>query len=132
MDYALTWLRGPKCVASSSAPDRVRVSLEATGLIRFFEPALFSANEVEFGKPAPDLFLHAAKAMGVDPSDCIVVEDSPTGVAAAKSAGMNAIGFVGGAHSGASLVAQLQTAGARAIIADMRALKGVVAEIRGW
>src|SRR5215469_12067971 len=74
--YALTWLRGAKCVASSSSLDRVRVSLETTGLLRFFEPNLFSASEVRHGKPAPDLFLYAAKRMGVPTADCIVVEDS--------------------------------------------------------
>lgn len=130
--YALTWLRGPKCVASSSTPDRIRVSLESTGLIRFFESNVFSASEVRFGKPAPDLFLHAAAKMGIAASDCIVVEDSANGVAAASAAGMTAIGFVGGAHAGADLPAQLQAAGARALIADMRALKGLVVDIRGW
>ena len=60
VEHALTWLRGPKCVASSSPLDRVRVSLETTGLLRFFEPYLFSASDVPRGKPAPDLFLHAA------------------------------------------------------------------------
>jgi HAD superfamily hydrolase (TIGR01509 family) len=132
VEYALTWLRGPKCVASSSNPERVQVSLESTGLIRFFEPSLFSASEVAYGKPAPDLFLYAAAKMGVQAADCIVVEDSPTGVAAARAAGMSPIGFVGGAHAGAPLVAQLRAAGARAIVADMRALKSTVAEIRGW
>jgi beta-phosphoglucomutase-like phosphatase (HAD superfamily) len=53
--YALSWLRGPKCVASSSSIERIRVSLESTGLIRFFEPNLFSASDVRNGKPAPDL-----------------------------------------------------------------------------
>ena len=61
--YALSWLRGPKCVASSSSLDRIRVSLETTDLIRFFEPNLFSAGDVRNGKPAPDLFLHAACKM---------------------------------------------------------------------
>ena len=54
-EYALSWLRGPKCVASSSSHERIRVSLESTGLIRFFEPNLFSASDVLKGKPAPDL-----------------------------------------------------------------------------
>jgi len=61
--HALTWLRGPKCVASSSPPDRVRTSLETTGLAKFFN-FLFSASAVRNGKPAPDLFLHAASRMG--------------------------------------------------------------------
>jgi HAD superfamily hydrolase (TIGR01509 family) len=130
--YALTWLRGPKCVASSATLDRIRVSLESTGLVRFFEPNLFSANDVPRGKPAPDLFLHAAAKMEVDPADCIVVEDSPVGVAAAVAAGMTPIGFVGGSHVQSQLPAQLTAAGARAVIADMRVLKSTVVALRGW
>jgi HAD superfamily hydrolase (TIGR01509 family) len=130
--YALTWLRGPKCVASSATLDRIRVSLETTGLVRFFEPNLFSANDVPRGKPAPDLFLHAAAQMEVDPADCIVVEDSPVGVAAAVAAGMTPIGFVGGSHVQSQLPAQLTAAGARAVIADMRVLKSTVVALRGW
>lgn len=132
MEYALTWLRGPKCVASSSPVDRVRVSLEATGLLRFFEPNLFSASDVPQGKPAPDLFLYAAAKMGVQPRDCIVVEDSPAGIAAATAAGMPSIGFVGGSHAGPNLEALLSNAGARAVIADMRALKSTIVALRGW
>ncbi len=78
MAHALSWLRGPKCVASSSSLDRIRASLETTDLIRFFEPNLFSASDVPRGKPAPDLFLHAAASMQTQPAACIVVEDSPS------------------------------------------------------
>jgi HAD superfamily hydrolase (TIGR01509 family) len=131
MAYALTWLRGPKCVASSSTPDRVRVSLETTGLLRFFENTIFSASEVPRGKPAPDLLLHAAAKMGVQASDCIVVEDSAPGVAAARAAGMTPIGYVGSAQD-ASAGANLMAAGARTLIADMRALKSTVVALRGW
>ena len=74
-EYALSWVRGPKCVASSSSHERIRVSLESAGLIRFFEPNLFSASDVSKGKPAPDLFLHVAGKLQVSPSECIVVED---------------------------------------------------------
>ena len=130
--YALTWRRGPKCVASSSPRERIRVSLETTGLLRFFEPRLFSASDVERGKPAPDLFLRAAAQSGIRQADCIVVEDSPAGVAAAKAAGMTAIGFVGGAHAGPELGSMLISAGARTVIADMRRLKATVIAIRGW
>jgi HAD superfamily hydrolase (TIGR01509 family) len=130
--YALSWLRGPKCVASSSSLDRIRVSLETTDLLRFFEPHLFSANDVPNGKPAPDLLLYAAAKMRAAPSDCIVVEDSAPGVAAAHAAGMTAIGFVGGTHSDPSVGASLMAAGARTIIADMRALKSTVVALRGW
>ncbi len=130
--HALTWLRGPKCVASSSPLDRVRVSLETTGLLRFFDPYLFSANDVPRGKPAPDLFLDVAAKMRVQPADCLVVEDSPAGVAAAHAAGMVPIGFIGGTHTGPNLGAYLTNAGARAVIADMRALKSTVVALRGW
>ena len=132
MAYALTWLRGPKCVASSSSLDRIKVSLETTDLARFFEPNLFTASNVPNGKPAPDLLLHAAGRMHVRPAECIVVEDSPAGVTAAVNAGMKAIGFVGGSHSGANLGPQLLAAGASTIIADMRQLKSTVAALRGW
>ncbi|HEY5218056.1 MAG TPA: HAD-IA family hydrolase, partial [Pseudolabrys sp.] len=130
--YALSWIRGPKCVASSSTIDRIRVSLESTDLIRFFEPNLFSASEVRNGKPAPDLLLHAAGRMRVQPRDCIVVEDSPVGVAAGVAAGMTVIGFVGGSHAGSRLGNHLRGAGATAVISDMRALKSTIIELRGW
>ena len=120
--HALTWLRGPKCVASSSSRDRIRASLEITGLARFFD-FQFSASEVANGKPAPDLFLHAAARMGAKACDCIVVEDSPAGVTAATTAGMAAIGFVGGSHATAPLGEQLMQAGARTVVADLRHLK---------
>ena len=130
--HALSWLRGPKCVASSSTLDRMRVSLETTDLIRYFEPNLFSAADVPNGKPAPDLFLHAAAKMRVNPADCLVVEDSAVGVAAGVAAGMTVIGFVGGSHAGGKLATNLSAAGARVVISDMRALKGTVVDLRGW
>ncbi len=132
MEYALSWLRGPKSVASASPIDRIRVSLETPGLLRVFDPHLFTATDVPRGKPAPDLFLHAAARMHVQPADCIVVEDSPAGVAAATAAGMLPIGFIGGSHSSPNLGAHLTSAGARAVIADMRALKSTVVALRGW
>jgi HAD superfamily hydrolase (TIGR01509 family) len=132
VEHALTWLRGPKCVASSSPIDRIRTSLECTGLLRFFDPYLFSAADVPRGKPAPDLFLYVAAKMRVAPADCIVVEDSPAGIAAAHAAGMIPIGFIGGSHTGPTLGANLTSAGARAVIADMRALKSTVVALRGY
>lgn len=129
---ALSWIRGPKCVASSSSLVRIRVTLETADLIRFFEPYLFSASQVKRGKPAPDLFLHAAARMGADPKACIVVEDSPVGVSAAVAAGMRAIGFVGGSHAGSRLGDHLLSLGASAVISDMRALKTAIVDLRGW
>jgi HAD superfamily hydrolase (TIGR01509 family) len=130
--YALTWLRGPKCVASSSTMDRIKTSLETTGLARFFEPNIFSASDVPRGKPAPDLFLRVAAQTGVAPADCIVVEDSPAGVSAAAAAGMTPIGFVGGSHTGAHIGELLLAAGARTLVADMRQIKSTVVALRGW
>ena len=130
--YALSWLRGPKCVASSSSLERIRVSLESTGLIRFFEPNLFSASDVRSGKPAPDLFLYAAGKMDVEPGACIVVEDSPVGVTAGVAAGMTVIGFTGASHAGNDTADQLRAAGARAVITDLRALKRTIIDLRGW
>ncbi len=130
--HALTWIRGPKAVASSSPPERIRLSLEVTGLIRFFEPRLFSASEVQHGKPAPELFLAAAARSQVAPGDCVVVEDSVAGVSGAVAAGMTAIGFVGGSHTPGRLASDLVAAGARTVIADMRALKSAITDLRGW
>lgn len=130
--HALTWIRGPKAVASSSPPERIRTSLEVTGLMRFFEPRWFSASAVRKGKPAPDLFLLAAARSQIEPGDCIVVEDSGPDIAAAAAAGMKPIGFVGGSHTPGKLAAELLATGACTIVADLRALKSAIADLRGW
>ncbi|MFF3739904.1 HAD family hydrolase [Streptomyces sp. NPDC002566] len=84
----------PYCVASSGSHERIRVGHRTTGLDRWFEESrIFSAQDVGKGKPAPDLFLHAAERMGVAPARCVVVEDSPLGVRAAVAAGMDVYGF---------------------------------------
>jgi len=88
------------CVASSSQPERIRLSLEVAGLTRALASPIFSATDVRRGKPAPDLFLYAAGEMGVAPRDCLVVEDSPAGILAAKGGGMRVIAFLGGGHAG--------------------------------
>ncbi|MBB3996691.1 HAD family hydrolase [Aureimonas pseudogalii] len=89
----------PRCVASSSDHARIRHSLSVCDLARFFEPdAVFSSHDVARGKPAPDLFLHAARRRNVDPARCLVIEDSRFGILGAKAAGMTAFGFLGGAH----------------------------------
>ncbi|MGB5757748.1 MAG: HAD family hydrolase, partial [Acidimicrobiales bacterium] len=104
MTALLEGIEGLRCVASSSGPSRIRLSLDLTGLDRFFDPDhLFSATMVARGKPAPDLFLLAAERMDVSPSRCLVVEDSPHGVTAARAAGMDVVGFVGGRHARPSL-----------------------------
>jgi HAD superfamily hydrolase (TIGR01509 family) len=95
---AVERLDRPFCVASSSIPERIRYSLRITGLLPLFEPDIFSATMVVRGKPAPDLFLLAAKRMKAEPGQCIVVEDSIHGANAGKAAGMIVLGFIGGSH----------------------------------
>lgn len=129
---ALTWIRGPKAVASSSPLERIQLSLEVTDLIGYFCGRLFSASRVKRGKPAPDLFLMAAQQMQVSPSKCIVVEDSVPGITAAAAAGMTPIAFVGGSEAAGHLAGELSNAGARAIIADMRHLHETITGLRGW
>jgi HAD superfamily hydrolase (TIGR01509 family) len=86
----------PTCVASSGTHERIRYTLGLTGLYTRFVGRIFSASDVARGKPAPDLFLHAANRMGADPSECAVVEDSRYGIEAARAAGMRAFGYAGG------------------------------------
>jgi HAD superfamily hydrolase (TIGR01509 family) len=94
----LSSLRIPFCVASSSDLDRVALSLVLTGLAPHFGDRLYTSQMVPRGKPAPDLFLYAAAQMKTAPMRALVVEDSVSGVAAAKAAGMTVWGFVGGSH----------------------------------
>jgi HAD superfamily hydrolase (TIGR01509 family) len=90
---ALDAISTPTCVASSGTHEKLRFTLGLTGLWERFEGRIFSATEVAHGKPAPDLFLHAARAMGFDPATTAVVEDSVPGVLAACAAGMRALAF---------------------------------------
>jgi HAD superfamily hydrolase (TIGR01509 family) len=93
---ALDRITIPTCVASSGTHEKMRFTLGLTGLWERFAGRIFSVTEVERGKPAPDLFLHAARRMNADPAACAVVEDSRYGVDAARAAGMLALGFAGG------------------------------------
>lgn len=124
---ALGELAVPVCVASSSQMERIRVSLSLTGLIDRFEPAIFSAAMVAHGKPAPDLFLHAADAMRVGPGQCLVIEDSPAGIVAAKRAGMRVFAFLGGGHIELSgLRRDIEALSPTAIFDDMHELPRLV------
>jgi HAD superfamily hydrolase (TIGR01509 family) len=89
----------PFCVASSSQPERIELSLRVTGLWSRFEGRVFSSTMVARGKPAPDLFLFAAETLGYPPDECVVVEDSPAGIMAAQAAGMRVVAFTGGGHA---------------------------------
>jgi HAD superfamily hydrolase (TIGR01509 family) len=110
------------CVASSGTPVRIRGSLEHAGLLSFFEGRIYSATQVTHGKPAPDLFLFAAKSMGELPGNCLVVEDSLAGVTAAVAAGIGCVGFVGGNHLQAGHDQKLRAAGAIETFDNMEAL----------
>ncbi|MER9593608.1 HAD family hydrolase [Mesorhizobium sp. M0244] len=118
----------PCCVASSGTLERIRYALEVTGLLGLLEPHLFSAAMVARGKPAPDLFLHAAAKMGAAPQNCLVVEDSPAGIAAARAAGMRVLAFTGGSHAGnPALKARLASSEPDFIFADMLQLPDLIA-----
>ncbi|MGC2412910.1 MAG: HAD family hydrolase [Stellaceae bacterium] len=115
------------CVASSGTPERLQHALGLVGLYERFHPNIFSATEVARGKPAPDLFLHAAARMGVAPQRCAVVEDSLPGVVAAVAAGMVAIGFTGGGHCRPGQDSRLADAGAALVIDRMARLPATLA-----
>ncbi|MET8946673.1 HAD family hydrolase [Streptomyces sp. NPDC004542] len=111
----------PYCVASSGSHERIRVGHRTTGLDRWFEDArIFSSQDVGRGKPAPDLFLHAAERMGVAPGRCVVVEDSPLGVQAARAAGMEVYGFT-------AMTPPARLAGAGRLFSDMGQLAALLA-----
>jgi HAD superfamily hydrolase (TIGR01509 family) len=120
-----------RCVASSSDPGRLTLSLDVTGLSALFGNNVFSAVEVANGKPAPDLFLLAARRLGEDPSSCIVIEDSVLGVEAAGAAGMAAIGFAGASHANQGLAERLAAAGAEPVIHSMTNLPAAVEQVVG-
>lgn len=107
---------GPRAVASSSRLHRLTRKLRHTGLFDYFEPHIYSGEQVGNGKPAPDLFLFAAAKLGVTPAETLVVEDSTNGVRAGLAAGMSVWGFVGGGHSHDGHAEQLRTAGAHRIV----------------
>ena len=105
-----------RCVASSTQLAFLHRKLDLVDFSRFFGDGVFSGDMVEHGKPAPDLFLHAAQAMGHDNSDCIVIEDSANGVRGGKAAGHFVIGFTGGSHCRKGHGDMLEEAGADLVI----------------
>ncbi len=125
---AILSLPYPRCVASSSVPERIALSLRVTGLSDLFDD-IFSSTQVPRGKPAPDLFLHAASSMNARPEDCVVIEDSVAGVQAALAAGMRVIGFAGGGHCGPDHTEKLRQAGAPVVIERMADLKSTVQDM---
>ncbi|WP_321962971.1 HAD family phosphatase [Paraburkholderia sp. J7] len=118
-----------KACASNSYTAVVREVLARNGLERFFGARVYCADIVAKPKPAPDVYLAAAQGMDVAPAACLVVEDSVTGVSAARAAGMTVLGFVGGTHVGGDAHAhELREAGAIEIFDDMTTLPARVAQ----
>ncbi|AOJ93823.1 HAD family hydrolase [Burkholderia multivorans] len=127
IDAALAAIELPKACASNSYRGYVEAALARTGLARFFGDRLFCADAVARPKPAPDVYLAAAHALGVAPAQCLVVEDSATGITAAAAAGMTVLAFVGGGHAPAAQSDALRGIGARHVFDDMHELPGYVA-----
>ena len=112
-----------KCVASSSHPERIDLSLRVTGLAPMFGANVFNSSMVARGKPAPDLFLHASERMGFPSDKCVVIEDSVAGVQAGRAANMNVLGFYGGGHCQLGHAQRLMAAGAVQVFSNMTDLR---------
>lgn len=108
----------PRCIASSSTHEWIDLALARIGLTDRFMHRFSGASDVVYGKPAPDLFLHAARVMGFAPTDCVVIEDSVAGVTGGVAAGMRVIGLVAGTHIRDGHAETLVAAGAHAIAAS--------------
>lgn len=124
----------PKCICSNSTSKRLDLMLKRVGLYDLFAPNIFSAREVgsKKPKPAPDVFLHAAKHFGINPADAIVIEDSAHGIHAARAAGMRVIGFTGGAHTYPGHADKLTDAGAETVIHRHKDLASVIDALSIW
>lgn len=107
----------PFCLASNSTPDKITFMLKLVGLYDFFQGRIYSGTQVAHPKPAPDVYLLVASANGVAPEQCLVIEDTPTGIRAAKAAGMTVLGYAGLFEA-----SQLLAAGADAVFDDMHDL----------
>ncbi|HWJ75260.1 MAG TPA: HAD family phosphatase [Kaistia sp.] len=123
-----------RCICSNSSPERLKISLTRTKLYDRFRPYIFSAVAVadKRPKPAPDVFLYAAKEFDADPKDCVVIEDSTHGIHGAKAAGMRVVGFTGGSHSWPGHADALTAAGAETVINRMSDLPAIVAALAEW
>ncbi|HWU58273.1 MAG TPA: HAD family hydrolase [Microbacteriaceae bacterium] len=121
VEQAIDSLQVATCVASNSSHSRVRASLEIAGLIDRFDGRIFSAQDVAHPKPAPDVYLHAAREMGVPVERCVVVEDSRYGAQAARAAGMRVLGYAGGLTPAAWLEGERTT-----VFMSMDQLPGLV------
>lgn len=123
----------PTAIASGSEWDRLEFTLKLTDLYDRFMPHIYPASLVAKGKPAPDIFLHAAERLGVNAADCLVIEDSVNGVRAGKAAGMTVYGFTGGSHvpDKGACADQLLALGADQVFHRMAELQGLMAARAG-
>jgi HAD superfamily hydrolase (TIGR01509 family) len=119
----------PRCIASSSSPDRLAVCLEVLAMADLFAGRVFSASEVKQGKPHPDIFLHAATRIGMPPGECIVIEDSASGVIAGRAAGCTVIGLLAAGHIREGHAAVLTEAGANYVAANYLDLEHLVRDL---
>ena len=127
-------LDDPRCICSNSRPERLEVSLARAGLWDRFRPYVFSAAALGEGrgKPAPDIFLHAAAEFGVAPAEALVIEDSVPGITGSVAAGMRVIGFTGASHSWPGHGEALMEAGALTVIRRMADLPRTIEALRDW
>ncbi len=116
----------PLGIVSNSAPQRLQMCVRRAGLIDLVGPNIFSGDEVPSPKPAPDVYLGAARFMGFTPGQCLVIEDSVTGVTAARAAGMLVLGFLGGSHIRSDHAEMLTKAGAHRLFSNMSDLPQVI------
>lgn len=119
-------LSAESCIASGSSIARNTHALTVTGLLPYFENKIFSSLDVAHGKPAPDIFLHAARVMGVESRKCLVIEDSIHGIAAAKAAGMPVFAFLGGSHVNQAWRDRVEKAQPDLIFDNMRCLPDLI------
>jgi HAD superfamily hydrolase (TIGR01509 family) len=126
---AIRALRLPKAVASSSTEQGLGIKLRKVGHWDHFAPHIYSAQHVAHAKPAPDLFLHAARALAIPPEHCLVIEDSVNGVTAGIAAGMRVWGFAGGGHMTARIAEHLTTSGAERIVGSWTEAEAFFAQL---
>ena len=129
MKAVINGLSLPKAVVSNSRLVRVIASLKTAGLSELFGDDLFAVEMVAHPKPAPDIYRYAASQLGHSPAECLVVEDSPSGVTAAHQAGMPVVGFLGASHIPVGHGDTLLQAGAWTAVADAEALGRLFEEI---
>ena len=131
---AVAATRAQRCICSNSRSERIDFMLEKTRLKPYFDDRIFSSLETPSRKPkpAPDVFLHAARTLGVEPTGVFVIEDSVHGVSAATAAGMRVIGFTGAAHSYSGHADALTEAGAETVIRRWADFRGVIEALSEW